>query len=253
VRQWLGSIAFTLYLFLSVPVYGAVALLSVVLPRAVTYGVARSWARSVMGLVRRLCGLDYIVEGREHLPSGSAIVLMKHSSAWETIAQIEIFPRQTWVLKRELMWIPVFGWVLPMLKPIAIDRRGGSAAVQQVLAQGRARLDEGLWVVIFPEGTRVPVGETKRYGLSGALLAAETGRPVIPVAHNAGEFWPRRGWLKRRGTVRVVIGPPIATAGLEPRAVNERAQAWIEGKVAEITGRAVARPAQERPNRERGA
>ena len=251
MRQWLGSIVFTLYLFLSVPVYGAVALLSVVLPRAATYRVARSWARSIMSVLRRLCRLDYVVEGREHLPSGSAIVLMKHSSAWETIAQIEIFPAQTWVLKRELMWIPVFGWVLPMLKPIAIDRRGGAAAVQQVLAQGRARLGEGLWVVIFPEGTRMPVGETKRYGLSGALLAAETGRPVIPVAHNAGEFWPRRGWLKRRGTVRVVIGPPIATAGLEPRVINERAQAWIEGKVADLTGRAVARPAQDRPKRER--
>jgi 1-acyl-sn-glycerol-3-phosphate acyltransferase len=254
VVQWVGSIAVTLYLFLSVPIYGAVALLSFVLPHAVTYGVARSWVRSILRLLRWFCRLDYVVEGREYLSEdGAAIVLMKHSSTWETLAQIEIFPRQSWVLKRELMWIPVFGWALRLLKPIAIDRRGGAAAVQQVLAQGRARLDEGLWVVVFPEGTRMPVGETKRYGLSGALLGAETGRPIIPVAHNAGEFWPRRGWLKRRGTVRVVIGPPIATVGLEPRVINERAQAWIEGKVAEITGRALARPAQEKPNRERVA
>jgi 1-acyl-sn-glycerol-3-phosphate acyltransferase len=247
VRQWLGSIAFTTYLFLSVPIYGTVALLSAVLPRAVTYGIARSWARTLLQLLHSLCGLDYIVEGREHLPSGSAVVLMKHSSAWETLAQIEIFPRQTWVLKRELMWIPIFGWVLHLLKPIAINRRGGGAAVQQVLTQGRARLSEGFWVIIFPEGTRMPVGETRRYGLSGALLASSTSRPIIPVAHNAGEFWPRRGWLKRRGTVRVVIGPPIATHGVDPRAVNEQAQSWIEGKVAEITGRPVARP--DRPNR----
>lgn len=252
--QWLGSIAFTVYLFLSVPVYGAVALLSVALPRAATYAVAQSWVRSLLRLLRWLCRLDYVVEGREHLPKdGAAIVLMKHSSTWETLAQIEIFPRQSWVLKRELMWIPVFGWALHMLKPIAIDRRGGGAAVQQVLAQGRARLDEGLWVMIFPEGTRMPVGETRRYGLSGALLAAETGRPVIPVAHNAGEFWPRRGWLKRPGTIRVVIGAPIETAGLDPRAINERAQAWVEGKVAEITGRALARPVNERTSRERAA
>jgi 1-acyl-sn-glycerol-3-phosphate acyltransferase len=247
VRQWLGSIAFTTYLFLSVPIYGTVALLSAVLPRAVTYGIARSWARTLLRLLRALCGLDYVVEGREHLPSGSAVVLMKHSSAWETLAQIEIFPRQTWVLKRELMWLPIFGWVLYLLKPIAINRRGGAAAVQQVLTQGRARLGEGSWVIIFPEGTRMPVGETRRYGLSGALLASSTSRPVIPVAHNAGEFWPRRGWLKRRGTVRVVIGPPIATEGVDPRVVNEQAQSWIEGKVAEITGRPIARP--DRPSR----
>ena len=251
MRQWLGSIAFTLILFLSVPLYGAVALLSAALPRTVTYGIAKSWARSMLTLLRLLCRLDYVVEGREHLPSGSAVVLMKHSSAWETLAQLEVFPRQTWVMKRELMWIPVFGWVLRLLAPIAIDRRGGGAAVQQVLAKGRARLDEGLWVIIFPEGTRMPAGETRRYGLSGALLATATSRPVIPVAHNAGEFWPRRGWLKRAGTVRVVIGPPIATQGEEPRVVNERAQAWVEAKVAEITGRPIARP--DRAQRERAA
>jgi 1-acyl-sn-glycerol-3-phosphate acyltransferase len=119
--------------------------------------------------------------------------------------------------------------------------------VQQVLTQGRARVGEGSWVFIFREGTRMPVGETRRYGLSGALLASSTSRPVIPVAHNAGEFWPRRGWLKRRGTVRVVIGPPIATEGVDPRVVNEQAQSWIEGKVAEITGRPIARP--DRPSR----
>jgi 1-acyl-sn-glycerol-3-phosphate acyltransferase len=163
------------------------------------------------------------------LPARSSIVLLKHSSAWETLAQIRIFPRQTWVLKRELMWVPVLGWVLYLLKPIAIDRRGGGVAVQQVLEQGRERLAEGFWIMIFPEGTRMPAGETRRYGMSGALLAQAEGLPVVPVTHNAGFFWPRRGWLKKPGTIRVVIGPPIQTMGVEPRAVNERAQQWIEG------------------------
>jgi 1-acyl-sn-glycerol-3-phosphate acyltransferase len=185
-------------------------------------------------LLRVLCRLDYVVEGREHLPARSSVVLLKHSSAWETLAQLQIFPKQTWVLKRELMWIPVFGWVLWLLKPIAIDRRGGGAAVQQVLAQGHARRAEGFWVCIFPEGTRMPVGETRRYGMSGVLLAAAEDLPVVPVAHNAGYFWPRRGWLKKPGTIRVVIGPPIETKGAEPRAVNERAQQWIEGTLAKL-------------------
>lgn len=235
VRQWLGSVAFTLYLFVSVPIYGSLVLLTAALPRRVTYAAAVAWVDSVFVLLRWLCRLDYVVEGREHLPAnGAAVVLMKHSSAWETLAQLRIFPRQTWVMKRELMWVPFFGWVLKLLKPIAIDRKGGGAAVQQVLDQGQRRLAEGYWVVIFPEGTRVPAGQTRRYGMSGALLAAAAGLPVLPVAHDAGDYWPRRGWFKRPGTIRVVIGPPIDTAGGEPRDINARTQAWIEGTVAEL-------------------
>jgi len=234
VGQWLGSILFTLFLFVSVPIYGTVALLTAPLPRSWTFRVAMAWVDSMFWLLRTLCRLDYHVEGREHLPRRSSIVLMKHSSAWETLAQIKIFPAQTWVLKRELMWVPILGWVLWLLKPIAIDRRGGSFAVQQVIEQGQQRLADGLWVMIFPEGTRMPVGQTRRYGMSGALLAEAAGLPVIPVAHNAGHFWPRRGWLKRAGTIRVVIGPPIETNGVEPRIVNERAQQWIEETLARL-------------------
>ena len=235
MRQWVGSVLFTLFLFVSVPFYGAFALLTAPLPHRYTYGVAVAWVDSMFWLLRVLCRLDYRVEGLEHLPARSSVVLLKHSSAWETLAQLKIFPTQTWVLKRELMWIPVFGWVLWLLKPIAIDRRGGGAAVQQVLEQGHARLTEGYWVCIFPEGTRMPVGETRRYGMGGVLLAAAEGLPVVPVAHNAGYFWPRRGWLKKRGTIRVVVGPPIETKGVEPRAINERAQAWIEGTLETLS------------------
>jgi 1-acyl-sn-glycerol-3-phosphate acyltransferase len=178
--------------------------------------------------------VDYTVSGREHLPQGSAVVLMKHSSTWETIAQILIFPRQSWVLKQELLSIPVFGAALRKLGPIAIDRKGGATAVQQVLSQGKSRLSAGVCVMIFPEGTRMPVGETRRYGLSGALLASTVGKPIVPVAHNAGLFWPRRGILKHAGTVRVVIGEPIATAGREPREVNDEVQRWIEAQVARL-------------------
>jgi 1-acyl-sn-glycerol-3-phosphate acyltransferase len=221
-------------MFVSVPFYGAVALLTAPLPPSYTYAIAVAWVDSMLWLLRVLCRLDYVVEGREHLPARSSIVLLKHSSAWETLAQLKIFPRQTWVLKRELMWLPVFGWVLWLLKPIAIDRRGGGAAVQQVLAQGHERLAQGFWVMIFPEGTRMPVGQTRRYGMSGVLLAQAEGLPVVPVTHNAGFFWPRRGLLKKPGTIRIVIGPPIETKGVEPRAVNERAQQWIEGTLESL-------------------
>ncbi|HEX7080978.1 MAG TPA: lysophospholipid acyltransferase family protein [Gammaproteobacteria bacterium] len=235
LRQWIGSVLFTLYLFVSIPVYAPIVLLTAPLPRHVTYRAARGWCRAMLWMLRRLCRLDFVVEGREHLPEGSAVVLMKHSSTWETIAQLELFPRQTWVLKRELMWAPFFGWVLRLLKPIAIDRRGGRAAVEQVIAQGRERLAEGLWVVIFPEGTRVPFGQTGRFGLSGALLAQAAGKPIVPVAHDAGRYWPRRGWLKRAGTVRVRIGSPIPTGGRDARDVTAEARAWIEAAVEDIT------------------
>lgn len=235
MRQWLGSLAFSIFFVVSVPVYASLLFLTLPLPGNDPYRWAVGWARAIMRALRALCALDYRVTGRENLPSNGAIVLMKHSSTWETIAQILIFPAQSWVLKHELLSIPVFGWALRKLKPIAIDRQGGATAVQQVLSQGRSRLAEGQYVIIFPEGTRMPVGQTRRYGLSGALLATTVGKPIVPVAHNAGFFWPRRGWLKRPGTVRVVIGEPIATAGREPREVNDEVQRWIEARVAELT------------------
>lgn len=234
VRQWLGSIAFTLYLFLSVPVYAPLVLLSAPFPHRVTYRLVEKWIDAVLYMLRMLCRLDYVVEGSENLGRENTVVLMKHSSSWETIAQFRLFPKQTWVLKRELLWLPFFGWVLPLLKPIAIDRGGGRVAVQQVVDQGKRRLAEGFWVVIFPEGTRVPFGQTKRFGISGALLAAQTGRPVVPVAHDAGYFWPRHGWFKRPGTIRVRIGPPIPTAGREPRDIAADAQRWIEDALKDM-------------------
>jgi 1-acyl-sn-glycerol-3-phosphate acyltransferase len=145
-----------------------------------------------------------------------------------------VFPRQVWVLKRELLWIPFVGWGIRQLHAIAINRKSGHSAVGQVVEQGKQRIAEGDWIMIFPEGTRMLPGQTRRYGVSGTLLAAETGRLIVPVAHNAGDFWPRRGLLKKSGTVRVVIGPPIAAAGRDVREINKEVQDWIEATVARL-------------------
>lgn len=145
-----------------------------------------------------------------------------------------VFPRQVWVLKRELLWIPVVGWGIRQLHAIAIDRKSGHSAVGQVVEQGKQRIAEGDWIIIFPEGTRMLPGQTRRYGVSGTLLAAETGRLIIPVAHNAGDFWPRRGLMKKPGTVRVVIGPPIPAGGRDVREINREVQEWIEATVARL-------------------
>jgi len=230
----IGSVLFTGYLFLSAAVYGIVALLFGFVSRQQSYSVAVAWAGSVLYLLKILCRLDYVVEGAEHLDRDNCVVLQKHSSSWETIAQFRIFPLQTWVLKRELLWAPILGWVIRGYRPIAIDRKAGRAAVEQVVAQGQARLEQGYWVMIFPEGTRVAAGQVRRFGLSGALLAIAAGRAIIPVAHNAGEFWPRRAWLKRPGTIRVIIGAPIETMGRDPRDLTNEVQQWIETTVAAI-------------------
>jgi 1-acyl-sn-glycerol-3-phosphate acyltransferase len=239
VRQRLGSLLFTSVLFASVAIYGFVAFLCTPFGYRCSYGFAKFWARWMLGSLRVFCGLGYTVEGLENLRRDNTVVLMKHSSSWETIAQIQLFPPQTWVIKRELLWAPVLGWMLYFLKAIGINRRGGRSAVAQVIEQGTQRLDEGLWIIVFPEGTRVPAGETRRYGISGVLLAQAAGaRPVIPVAHNAGDFWPRRGLFKKPGTVRVVIGTPIPTAGRDARDVIDDVRRWIEATLREIAAEA---------------
>ncbi len=234
MRQWLGSIVYTIFLFISVPIYSTVCCSARIFGYGASYAVARNWCALQFAMLRGLCRLDYTVDGLERLPATSSVVLMKHSSTWETMAQVLLFPRHCWVLKRELMWVPLLGWAIACMKPIAINRKGGRAAVEQVMKLGRQRLDEGLWIAIFPEGTRVREGETRRYGLSGALLAQAAGRPIVPVAHDAGRYWPRRGLYKRRGTIRVVIGEPIATAGRDARELTAEVQNWIEGRLAEM-------------------
>ncbi len=225
----LRSLAFTSFFILWSFLYACCFVLAApLLPFNRRFALARAYARSVLVVLRWSCGLDYRVEGRENLPAGNHVALIKHASTWETVAQMVLLPPQVWVLKRELTWLPAFGWGLMLLRSIAVDRGAGSSAVRSVLQQGKARLAEGKWVVIFPEGTRMPPGETRRYGVSGTLLAAENDRYIVPVAHDAGYFWPRRGLIKRPGVIRVVIGPPIVAAGRDPREVNAEAQAWIE-------------------------
>jgi 1-acyl-sn-glycerol-3-phosphate acyltransferase len=227
--QYLRSLVFTTFFMLWTLIYGFFfSLICPLLPFPRRFVLARIWARTLLGSLKGLCGLDYRVEGWENLPCGNHVALWKHSSTWETVAMTAIIPRQVWVLKRELTWIPFVGWGIRLLHAIAIDRKAGHSAVSQVVTQGKARLAEGSWIVIFPEGTRMPPGETRKYGASGALLASEAGKLVVPVAHDAGYYWPRRGLLKKRGTIRVMIGPPIDPAGRSVREINDAAQSWIE-------------------------
>jgi len=226
----LRSALFALALLAVTPPYALIALATFPLPRMARYRIISGWSRLVVRLARALCGIRWQVEGREHLPAKPAVILSKHQSAWETLAYQDIFPPQVLVLKRELLWIPFFGWGLALMSPIAIDRANGRAALRDIARRGKERLAQGFWVVIFPEGTRVRVGEQRAYQQGGAWLAAQCGVPVVPVAHNAGRLWPRNAFLKRPGTVTVRIGPPIPTTGRDAKQICAEAEAWIEGE-----------------------
>jgi 1-acyl-sn-glycerol-3-phosphate acyltransferase len=232
--QLVKSLLFTTYFMLSACCWGFAMALCFFLPYRAQFAMARAWARAVLWVLARLCGLKFVVEGRERIPPGSHIIMSRHTSAWETVALFTIFPPQVWVLKRELLWIPFIGWGLKLLRPIAIDRGAGHRAVTQVIEQGKERLAAGLWVIIFPEGTRVAAGETRKYGVSGALLATETGKFVVPLSHNAADFWVRRGIVKKAGMIRVVIGEPIAAAGKDARELNDEVRRSIEAGLAHI-------------------
>jgi 1-acyl-sn-glycerol-3-phosphate acyltransferase len=226
----LRSALFALALVLVTPPYAIVALLAFPLPRMVRYRLISAWSRMALWLAWLLCGIRWRIEGRKHLPDEPAVILSQHQSAWETLAFQEIFPPQVQVLKRELLWIPFFGWGLAMMSPIAIDRARGTAAMRELARQGRQRLAQGFWVVVFPEGTRVPPGERRAYQQGGAWLAVNCGVPVVPVAHNAGKLWPRNAFVKRAGTVTVRIGPPIDTRGRQPKDVMAEVKSWIEAQ-----------------------
>jgi 1-acyl-sn-glycerol-3-phosphate acyltransferase len=241
--QLIKSLIFTGYMMLSALVFGGFMTLCFWAPYRTQFAIARAWARMVFWLLDKLCGLKFTVEGRERIPAGNHIVMSNHTSAWETIAQFLIFPPQVWVLKRELLWIPLIGWGLKLLRPISINRGAGHRAVNQVIDQGKQRLADGLWIIIFPEGTRVVAGEKRKYGVSGALLATETGKFVVPLSHNASDFWVRRGIVKKAGTIQVVIGEPIISTDKNPRDLNEEVRRSIEAGLARIAQSAAARAA----------
>lgn len=231
------STIFSLGMLLSTLVMAPISVLTFPLPFLWRYRVISQWARFNLWWLEATCKLSYRVEGLEHITEQNGVILCKHQSAWETLALQRIFPPQVWMLKRELLWIPFFGWGLAMLEPIAIDRGSGRKAMAQLLEQGRKRLESGRWVVIFPEGTRVAPGQRRDFRRGGATLAATTGFPVVPVAHNAGEYWPRRSFIKRPGVIRVVVGPVIETQGRTAEEINAEAQQWIESTMQEISFR----------------
>lgn len=229
------SLLFSTYTILSTIVTATIAVILWPLPYRFRYFFINAYAHSVVKALTLLCGIRYHVEGQENIPNEPVIIFCKHQSTWETYVLQVIFRNVSFVFKSELLWIPFFGWGLAAMKPISIQRGTGRKAVNQLVSGGKTRLEEGINVVIFPEGTRTKASAPGRYRIGGAVLASETGYPIVPVAHHAGEFWPRKGFIKKPGEITVRVGPKIITKGKNPEQILAEAREWIEAQMPEIT------------------
>lgn len=238
----LRSALYQLILLAVVIPYSFLILLLAPLPRRPRHRVIAAWPAFAARLARPVLGIHWVVHGMENIPAEPVVILSKHQSAWETLAFSAIFPPHVYVMKRELLWLPFLGWGLALMSPIAINRAHRKRAMMQLIELGGARLRQGFCIMVYPEGTRIPVGRRGTYRGGGAVLAVHNGARVLPVAHNAGLLWPKNSFIKRPGTVSVVIGKPIETAGRKPEDVMREVETWIEAEVARLIPPAGAPP-----------
>jgi len=230
----LRSLLFYLLMALATIVFVVIGIVLLPLNFPLRFRIMSRWAVFNFWTLKHVCGLDHVAEGLENIPEGPAIIMCKHQSAWETLALQIHFPAQVWILKRELLWIPIYGWGLASMQPIAINRSAGMRALKQIVNEGKQRLQRGLWVVIFPEGTRTAPGEKRKYQVGGGLLAAKSGYPIVPVAHNAGSYWPKNSLDKKPGTIHMVVGPVIKPDGKSAEQITSEVEEWIETTVASL-------------------
>lgn len=232
---FIRSLLFWIGFIVNTAVFGTSVVILFFTPSSFRLKIARVWSHVNNFLLKVFCGIDFTVQGKENLDVDTAIILSKHQSTWETLALHSFTPYVHWVFKRELMYIPIFGWALALTDPIAINRGTGRVAIKQLITEGTRKLNDGKWMVLFPEGTRTAPGKSHKYKIGGALLAEKSGYPVIPIAHNAGEFWPRHSFIKWPGTISVVIGPAIETKGRLAEDINAEVYNWIETTMRDIS------------------
>ncbi len=234
--RFIRSLIFAVLVALLTIVWAFVCMLVAPLPYNKRYWVTARWNVTVIWLAKVVCGINYRVIGVENLPDEPVILLSKHQSAWETIFYLMYMPRPlVFVFKKELHYIPFFGWGLALLRMIPIDRNKGKDAFAHVVIQGRKRLAGGQWIIMFPEGTRIPVGQKGAYKGGGARLAVETQTTVVPLAMNSGDCWPKNSFVKQPGLITVSIGKPISVEGKTAIEVMQEVEAWVESEMRVIS------------------
>ena len=244
----LRSVLFALYQLIVTPLYATLVLLLFWLPRLSRFRFIIGWCWLMLFGARWICGIRHRIIGVENIPPRASphIVMSKHSSTWETLELNFLFPPLAFVAKKELLSIPFFGWAFSLASPITIDRKAGKDAMQQIAEQGRERLTQGFWIVVYPEGTRIRPGTRAHYKTGGARLALALGIPVVPVAHNAGYLWPKGVLGKRPGTVTVSIGKPIRPDETDMQHLINKVEKWIEDEVTRLGNPLRDAPAQRR-------
>ena len=228
------SLAFALFQLIVTPPYAILVLALWWLPALPRYRFITYWCALNLWGARVICGIRHRVIGIENVDATPKIVACKHSSTWETLFLSRLLPPLAYVAKKELLSLPFFGWAFRLASPITIDRKAGHDAMTQIARQGRERFAHGFWIILYPEGTRIPVGKRVRYKTGTSRLAIEMRAPILPIAHNAGWLWPKGVMGKRPGTITVSIGKPIAPDAMEPAQLMQVVETWIEDEVARL-------------------
>jgi len=244
IALFLRSLLFTLWMLVVTVLFAPTCFISAPFPYRTRYWWTSRWTLIILWGARHFCGIHHQVKGMENLPppGEQAILLSKHQSAWETIFYVLGFRGHplTYVFKKELLYVPFFGWGIGLLRMIPIDRSKGKDAFAQVVEVGRQRLAQGIWIIMFPEGTRTKVGSQGKYKMGGTRLAVETGTQVVPVAVNSGDCWPKNSFIKKPGTITVSIGKPIPSVGREPAELMQEVENWIESEMRVLSPHAYA-------------
>jgi len=236
-RLWLQvrSVIFWVWLLVYTALFAIPALLGTLVSFEFAYRICKVWIAGIILGLKVICGVDWEVKGAENVPDKACLILSKHQSTWETFFLAHHLKHVLFVAKRSLSFIPVFGWMIKLLGFVMIDRKAGHSAIMQMTEQSRALVAKNRWIVVFPEGTRMPVGAEPNYRIGGMKVSADTQIPILPVAVNSGEFWPRMGFIKWPGTVTVVFGPLIHPENKTPDEIREEVQSWIESQMQTIT------------------
>jgi 1-acyl-sn-glycerol-3-phosphate acyltransferase len=234
-KNYLGSALLFFGIFFTATIVGVLLIAGMLTTFKIRWKIGYAWCAIISWMTKVFCGLTFEVDGLEHInPQQPVIFLSNHQSAWETLALRYILPPHSVVIKRELLWFPIWGWSLLTLKSIVINRKNQRAALRDLLEKGTGYLNEGLCVLIFPEGTRAGAREALKFNVGGAMLAHKSGYPVIPIAHNAGDYWPRYSFFKYPGVIKVKIGPVIESKGRKAADINAEAEAWITQAMKEM-------------------
>lgn len=230
----LQAILFYFGFITSTILYTLPCILVRILPYRWCFAFVSSWCTFNVHWARITCGIKYKITGLENIPEQACVIMSNHQSTWETLAYPSIFPTLTWVIKKELLYVPFFGWGIASVQPIALDRKQGKKSIRQLIEDGKKKLALGRYLLIFPEGTRIPYEESRPLKAGGFVLAKEANASILPVAHDAGRLWPRNGFLKKPGTIHVHIGKPIAVDKLSSEELRNQYSEWLSEKRAEL-------------------